>query len=322
MLHYYSSMPFHSCFLFFFLMIRRPPRSTLFPYTTLFRSVRIHCREFTGGTLKRTSYRLIVLCRIARNIDRRSRVRVHLEWGLDALLCCQQASHVGIDLTDLVRAIGTRRSHAITACGSDTCEMITLISGEDEQRVARIDAIARQPREELAESIIVRLERRDITGLAGAIGWAIGVRVVGIGNIGIGDGNAMFLHIGHVGKRDGCLHAIKAGETDVTVGVLDDIAVQVLHWQSRTDLRRDILMTEETHVPFVAARLLWQQIRLPRVGSRAQRIVQSTVDADANKVSLCLCWHSRCFRCLWRCGSEYLSNIYSSILEYRVCGRA
>src|SRR3712207_8364315 len=26
--------------LFFFLMIRRPPRSTLFPYTTLFRSVR------------------------------------------------------------------------------------------------------------------------------------------------------------------------------------------------------------------------------------------------------------------------------------------
>src|SRR5215216_7122255 len=27
-----------SCFVFFFLMIRRPPRSTLFPYTTLFRS--------------------------------------------------------------------------------------------------------------------------------------------------------------------------------------------------------------------------------------------------------------------------------------------
>src|SRR3712207_7060194 len=27
--------------LFFFLMIRRPPRSTLFPYTTLFRSVTV-----------------------------------------------------------------------------------------------------------------------------------------------------------------------------------------------------------------------------------------------------------------------------------------
>src|SRR5260370_25668021 len=28
----------HSLLYFFFLMIRRPPRSTLFPYTTLFRS--------------------------------------------------------------------------------------------------------------------------------------------------------------------------------------------------------------------------------------------------------------------------------------------
>src|SRR4030065_885373 len=30
--------PAHYCCSFFFLMIRRPPRSTLFPYTTLFRS--------------------------------------------------------------------------------------------------------------------------------------------------------------------------------------------------------------------------------------------------------------------------------------------
>src|SRR3712207_6854058 len=32
-------------FLFFFLMIRRPPRSTLFPYTTLFRSRRFESGE-------------------------------------------------------------------------------------------------------------------------------------------------------------------------------------------------------------------------------------------------------------------------------------
>src|SRR5687768_17846296 len=31
-------MFYFSCLFFFFLMIRRPPRSTLFPYTTLFRS--------------------------------------------------------------------------------------------------------------------------------------------------------------------------------------------------------------------------------------------------------------------------------------------
>src|SRR5471030_3408886 len=36
------------CFLFFFLMIRRPPRSTLFPYTTLFRSGRRRYRQDPG----------------------------------------------------------------------------------------------------------------------------------------------------------------------------------------------------------------------------------------------------------------------------------
>src|SRR3712207_7200166 len=33
-----SSRVYACFFIFFFLMIRRPPRSTLFPYTTLFRS--------------------------------------------------------------------------------------------------------------------------------------------------------------------------------------------------------------------------------------------------------------------------------------------
>src|SRR3989442_2892174 len=36
-------------FFFFFLMIRRPPRSTLFPYTTLFRSVRDRHPHRPGG---------------------------------------------------------------------------------------------------------------------------------------------------------------------------------------------------------------------------------------------------------------------------------
>src|SRR3712207_7453327 len=40
--------------LFFFLMIRRPPRSTLFPYTTLFRSVNL-----VEGAQKGTGYREI-----------------------------------------------------------------------------------------------------------------------------------------------------------------------------------------------------------------------------------------------------------------------
>src|SRR5438128_6702310 len=47
------SAPFFRVFPFFFLMIRRPPRSTLFPYTTLFRSPTADagCRDgFTGAS--------------------------------------------------------------------------------------------------------------------------------------------------------------------------------------------------------------------------------------------------------------------------------
>src|SRR5256885_12395126 len=42
-----------SCF-FFFLMIRRPPRSTLFPYTTLFRS-QLNVRSATRCTSRRSA---------------------------------------------------------------------------------------------------------------------------------------------------------------------------------------------------------------------------------------------------------------------------
>src|SRR5215203_7044362 len=40
--------------LFFFLIIRRPPRSTLFPYTTLFRSTAIRRRARTSTGSRRT----------------------------------------------------------------------------------------------------------------------------------------------------------------------------------------------------------------------------------------------------------------------------
>src|SRR5437868_15472616 len=44
-----------SYFLFFFLMIRRPPRSTLFPYTTLFRSWRWSSRTRGRACPRRSS---------------------------------------------------------------------------------------------------------------------------------------------------------------------------------------------------------------------------------------------------------------------------
>src|SRR5258708_37590246 len=63
-LFFCQRLAYRSDFFFFFLMIRRPPRSTLFPYTTLFRS----CLPVKSGCLKwsqaagrcRTYWRLFV----------------------------------------------------------------------------------------------------------------------------------------------------------------------------------------------------------------------------------------------------------------------
>src|SRR6476619_8053717 len=47
-----------STLFFFFLMIRRPPRSTLFPYTTLFRSARSRTRRDAGHRRRHDRTRL------------------------------------------------------------------------------------------------------------------------------------------------------------------------------------------------------------------------------------------------------------------------
>src|SRR2546421_6631682 len=43
--------------LFFFLMIRRPPRSTLFPYTTLFRSIAFSVHQRPSSAPVRPQFR-------------------------------------------------------------------------------------------------------------------------------------------------------------------------------------------------------------------------------------------------------------------------
>src|SRR3989442_4641718 len=53
---------------FFFLMIRRPPRSTLFPYTTLFRSPRAQFQRTTAA---------VAVWRFARAVDRGGRSEEH-----------------------------------------------------------------------------------------------------------------------------------------------------------------------------------------------------------------------------------------------------
>src|SRR6266487_7031875 len=52
----FVSVGVSSLFLFFFLMIRRPPRSTLFPYTTLFRSRLAAAHEIVVAGIEREQH--------------------------------------------------------------------------------------------------------------------------------------------------------------------------------------------------------------------------------------------------------------------------
>src|SRR4051794_41808542 len=61
----------HLLYLFFFLMIRRPPRSSLFPYTTLFRSGWLWPVDAKGEPLKATSY-MAVGFYVAKYVNKKS----------------------------------------------------------------------------------------------------------------------------------------------------------------------------------------------------------------------------------------------------------
>src|SRR5690349_3770298 len=57
---------------FFFLLIRRPPRSTLFPYTTLFRSVLARSCARQMQFLNRECTQMVANSRLFVSIDRKS----------------------------------------------------------------------------------------------------------------------------------------------------------------------------------------------------------------------------------------------------------
>src|SRR3989441_13105014 len=77
-------------------MIRRPPRSTLFPYTTLFRSLERADREHENA------------------VRRRDRIRLHADGAgveeLDSLPCSSQAPGVEVGIPGN-RAVEVRQLH-------------------------------------------------------------------------------------------------------------------------------------------------------------------------------------------------------------------
>src|SRR5436853_4533621 len=100
--------------LFFFLVIRRPPRSTLFPYTTLFRSRGLRQLPPTPGTVRtspapkrrdRKSTRLnsshlgisyAVFCLKKKTHDRNPRRTLTLADSLSAVGQCRHAPRAGV----------------------------------------------------------------------------------------------------------------------------------------------------------------------------------------------------------------------------------
>src|SRR3712207_7768299 len=75
----YSIPPYFIYVLFFFLMIRRPPRSTLFPYTTLFRSgVRGRCAARLVAINRRHGVKVLLIDgRVAVELPRPGRSEEH-----------------------------------------------------------------------------------------------------------------------------------------------------------------------------------------------------------------------------------------------------
>src|SRR3712207_8291951 len=88
-----QSMGHETLFSFFFLMIRRPPRSTLFPYTTLFRSPAMDHPSHGNR-----SGPLMPKVRFLKDFDARPSARVEVAYkaGLDRKSTRLNSSHANI----------------------------------------------------------------------------------------------------------------------------------------------------------------------------------------------------------------------------------
>src|SRR6266536_5072448 len=91
-----SAAQFPDPLFFFFLMIRRPPRSTLFPYTTLFRSPR-----FEGCLLRRCERD----AEFAEEDRKSTRLNSSHEWISYAVFCLKKKKKHSIGICQLKKCI-------------------------------------------------------------------------------------------------------------------------------------------------------------------------------------------------------------------------
>ncbi len=149
--------------------------------------------------------------------------------------------------------------------------MVALVGVDGEERVVGRDAVPGQPVEEGGEGVVVRLERRDVAGLAGTVRRSTRVRVVRIGDVGVGDRDAALLHGGHVGERHRGGHPVEAGEARIAVGIGDRLAGEVGQRAAGADQRRH---------PFVPKRPLNPSYPPGSLGNRSGRPPLSAEQSD------------------------------------------
>src|SRR5437879_5159906 len=70
-------------------------------------------------------------------------------------------------------------------------------------------------------------------------------RLVGVGEVCEGARHAVLMRGGGIAQRTRRRQAVEAGEADVAVGIVDDVAVEVLQRSARIDLWRDVLVAVE-----------------------------------------------------------------------------
>src|SRR5436305_14396238 len=84
-LFYFSFFFRHRSLSFFFLMIPRPPRSTLFPYTTLFRSYLVHRAQVIGKVPRVMRFRFITRAEGDRKSTRLNSSHVRISYAVFCL---------------------------------------------------------------------------------------------------------------------------------------------------------------------------------------------------------------------------------------------
>ena len=179
----------------------------------------------------------------------------------------------------------------------------------------------------VCERVVVRLERGHVACLAGTVRRPARMLVVRIGDVGIGDRDAVFLHVGDIGERDRRRHAVKAGEARRVGDRVDDrLAAQVVQDQAArpgpADLRVHVLRAVERIEAVVAAGLIRQQVGLAVVCglSRARRPAAQWTAMPTKSVNARFGIGQE-LRVLRRVGAEHLRDVERVVLQHDIRGR-